>query len=279
MTLKRHHKIILSGFTSVIVIFMIVSSIFLYSLFIKQNLEYNSLNNKISKLDEDTQNKINVIAESLIQTQELAEESQEALQLEMNLLKASAGEDFSGIIEDAVKSVVIIKTSGLGTGFIISDDGYVVTNYHVIEGEIPIQAITYGQDTMNADIIGYNEHFDVALLKISGSYNRLRFGDSDDTQIAEKVITIGHPRGLFFSVTSGIVSGVHRKGINSAEAYVQIDAPLNPGNSGGPLINTKGKVIGINNFKVAEGESLGFALESNYLKNIINEISGQTLIS
>ena len=274
MPLKQHHKIIIGSFSSLVIIFMITGSVFVYTLFIKQNIDYNILINKISKLEGETQNKINVLAESLIQVQELAEESQEALQLEMNLLKASAGEDFSGIIEDAVKSVVIITTDlGQGTGFIISDDGYVVTNYHVIEDGTYVQVVTYEQETVEAIVIGYSPNLDIALLKISGNYDYLKLADSNDIQIGEKVIAIGNPYGLEFSVTAGIVSAVHRQGINRIEAYVQIDAPLNPGNSGGPLINKNGKVIGINNFKVGEGESLGFALESNYIKSTVNEIT------
>ena len=282
MALKRHHKIILGGFTSVVVIFMIVSSISLYSLFIKQNMDYNLLNQEIK----DAQSNIHTLTETVIQTKE----SLGSLNLqigsisqEMSLLKASAGEDFSGIIEDAVKSVVTISTNaGQGTGFIISDEGYIVTNAHVLADEFGrlasiIQARTYEQKIINAEFIGYDGNFDVALLKISGDYDSLRLGNSNNNQIGEKVIAIGNPLGLQFSVTEGIISGIHRRGINGIEAYVQTDAALNPGNSGGPLINKQGKVIGINNFKISGGENLGFALESNYLKNIINEISEQAL--
>ena len=282
MVLKRHHKIILGGFTSVVVIFMIVSSISLYSLFIKQNMDYNLLNQEIK----DAQSNIHTLTETVIQTKE----SLGSLNLqigsisqEMSLLKASAGEDFSGIIEDAVKSVVTISTNaGQGTGFIISDEGYIVTNAHVLADEFGrlasiIQARTYEQKIINAEFIGYDGNFDVALLKISGDYDSLRLGNSNNNQIGEKVIAIGNPLGLQFSVTEGIISGIHRRGINGIEAYVQTDAALNPGNSGGPLINKQGKVIGINNFKISGGENLGFALESNYLKNVINEISEQAL--
>ncbi len=278
MPLKKHHKIIIGGFSSLVVIFMITGSVFVYTLFLKQNIDYNNLNNKISMLEESTQGKINVLTESLIQTQELAEQSQEALQLEMNLLKASAGEDFSGIIEDSIKSVVIITTdSAQGTGFLISDDGYVVTNYHVIKDGVYVQVVTYEQETIEAIVVGYNPNLDTALLKISGNYDSLKLADSDDIQLGEKVIAIGNPYGLEFSVTAGIVSAIHRAGINGIEAYIQIDAPLNPGNSGGPLINKNGKVIGINNFKVGEAESLGFALESNYIKQVVNDISQEAL--
>lgn len=278
MPLKKHHKIIIGSFSSFVLIFMIVSSILIYSILIKQTVDYNNLNNKISELEADTQSNINILTENLIQTQKLAEESQEALQLEMNLLKASAGEDFSGIIEDAIKAVVTIRTDvSQGTGFIINSEGYIVTNAHVLVGATYVQIITYEQEITNADLIGYDGDLDIALLKVEGDYDSISLADSDNVQVGEKVIAIGNPLGLQFSVSQGIVSAVHREGINRLEAYIQTDAALNPGNSGGPLINTQGKVIGINNFKVSGGESLGFALESNYIKDTVNEIAVEVL--
>ena len=209
MALKRHHKVIIGSLSFIVIIFMIVSGVFMYLIFVKQNVNYNLLNQKIINLQTDTQSKVNIIAENLIQTQELAEKSQEALQLEMNLLKASAGEDFSGIIEDSIKSVVIIATdSAKGTGFLISDDGYIVTNYHVIKNGRYVQAVTYEQETITAIVIGYSQDLDVALLKISGSYESLKLTDSNDIQLGEKVIAIGNPYGLEFSVTAGIVSAI-----------------------------------------------------------------------
>jgi len=105
----------------------------------------------------------------------------------------------------------------------------------------------------------------------------LELADSDDVQIGEKVIAIGNPLGLQFSVSEGIVSGIHRPGLNEMEVYIQTDAALNPGNSGGPLINKKGEVIGINNFKIGGTEGMGFALESNSIKETVNEIAMLTL--
>ena len=114
---------------------------------------------------------------------------------------------------------------------------------------------------------------DIAILKIDETtYSPLILANSNNIQVGEKVIAIGNPLGLQFSVSEGIVSAVHRKGDNNINAYIQTDASLNPGNSGGPLIDTEGKVIGINNFKVSGSESLGFALESNYIKEVINNI-------
>ena len=127
------------------------------------------------------------------------------------------------------------------------------------------------------EFVGYDGTLDIALLKAQGDYNSLNLENSDDVQIGEKVIAIGNPLGLQFSVSQGIVSAVHRQGTNGLNAYIQTDAALNPGNSGGPLINTNGEVIGINNYKIGSSESLGFALESNYIKQAVNDISQKEL--
>ncbi len=278
MILKKHHKIIIGSFSSIVIIFMIVTSILLNGIIVKQTLDANSLNKKIDELKLDTQSKLNELTNNLIQTKESLIYINSSLKTEMKLLKASAGEDFSGIIEDVIKSVVTIKTDvGQGTGFIISNEGYVVTNAHVLAGGKEIKAITSEQNLINADFIGYDEELDIALLKISGNYNKLKLADSDKVQTGEKVIAIGNPLGLQFSVSEGIISGVHREGGNKLKAYIQTDASLNPGNSGGPLINKQGEAIGINNFKLGGTEGMGFALESNYIKSAVNKISQEAL--
>ena len=265
---------------------MISSGILIYMLFANQNSNYNRLSKDIA----ETQNNINTLTENLIQTKDNLKETIGKLDVkigsfdeEIDLLKASVGEDFSGIVEDSIKSVVTIRTNvGQGAGFIITNEGYIVTNAHVLADEqgrltSDIKAVTHEQKIIDANFIGFDGELDIALLKISGDYNELILGDSEDIQIGEKVIAIGNPLGLQFSVSQGIVSAVHRPGINKIEAYIQTDAALNPGNSGGPLINTQGKVIGINNFKRGSGENLGFALESNYIEETINDIAFEAL--
>jgi len=279
MALKRHHKVMIGSFSTIIVIYMIVSGILLYVLLVNQQINYSMLSQKIEELTKDTQSKINGLSSELIQLQSTVSESNK----ELTLLKASVGEDFSGIIEDSIKSVVTIVTDvSQGTGFIITDDGYIVTNAHILSGASEVRTITSEGSSKVASFIGYDEKLDIALLDIEGEYSELSLGNSNDIQIGEKVIAIGNPLGLQFSVSQGIVSGIDRTGINDLDYYIQTDAALNPGNSGGPLINKEGKVIGINNFKIGGGESLGFALESNYLKKAINEISiaayNQTLV-
>jgi S1-C subfamily serine protease len=284
--MKKHHKIAIGSFSGLLIVLLITNSVFIYVLYGQLQLSYNRVEADIRELKEDTQSKLNELTMTALKTQtELQSLGAQvgSIDEEINLLKTSTSADFSEIIEDAIKGVVTIRTDiGQGTGFIISEDGYIVTNAHILSGGRTIQAITYEQKIINANFIGYDGNLDIALLKISGDYNRLKLADSGDVQIGEKVIAIGNPLGLQFSVSEGIVSGVHRPGPNNLEAYIQTDAALNPGNSGGPLINKDGKVIGINNFKISGTEGIGFALESNYIEAAVNNIAtlalNQTLI-
>jgi len=286
ITLKRHHKWLIGSFTTIVFLFMIIMSIFVYMMFIKQEINYNALNKKIDNLNQKTQSNINSLSAGLLLTNEDLRKlglNIGTITNEFDLLKASVGEDFSGIIDTIVPSVVTVRTdSGQGTGFIVHKTGYIVTNAHVLansEGTLAtgIYAITSDQRSIDATFIGYNGNLDIALLKIEGIYDEVEFGNSNDIQVGEKVIAIGNPLGLQFSVSQGIVSAINREGANGIKAYIQTDAALNPGNSGGPLVNTDGEVIGINNFKVGAAESLGFALESKFIKQAVNEISEQNL--
>jgi len=271
----------IGGFSTFLICILIANSLFIYFLYGKLQLDYRSLNLEIIELQTDTQSKLNELTSNILQTKEelnLLGSQIGSIDKEMDLLKASTSSDFSGIIEDAIKSVVTIRTDvGQGTGFLISEEGYIVTNAHVLSGGNSVQAINYEQKIISAELVGYDEDLDIALLKIRGSYSKLKLADSNDIQVGEKVIAIGNPLGLQFSVSEGIISGVHRQGPIGIEAYIQTDAALNPGNSGGPLINTKGKVIGINNFKISGTEGMGFALESNYIEDVVNNIASQVL--
>ncbi|PIO07676.1 hypothetical protein COU59_03140 [Candidatus Pacearchaeota archaeon CG10_big_fil_rev_8_21_14_0_10_34_12] len=288
MPLEKHHKITIGGFSFVLII-LLSMGVFMYLFYMKIEVNYQNLDQKISDLQTDTQTKINELSDSIIETNNLVNTEVGSLNKELSTLKASVGEDFSGIIETVVKSVVTIKTdSAQGTGFIISNEGYVVTNAHVLadsNGYLAgnIRAITYNEGTKNAEFIGFDSDFDIALIKISGSYDSLELANSNDIKVGQKVAAIGNPLGLGFSSTQGIISATEREGPNGINAYIQTDTPINPGNSGGPLINTEGKVVGINNFKISSAEGLGFALESNYIKEAINDISqeqlNQTLIN
>ena len=194
--LKPHHKKLIIGGSSLVFIFMITTSIFLYMMFVKQELNYNSLNNKITDSRKETQTAINSLANEIIQSEEEIESLSSNLGIineEFGLLKASVGADFSGIIDQAVKSVVTIRTDvSQGTGFIINEEGFIVTNAHVLEGASSVIAINYEQDTISAEFIGYHSDLDIALLKIPGKYNVLELENSNNVQVGEEVIAIGN---------------------------------------------------------------------------------------
>lgn len=245
------------------------------------NSTVNSLENQLNvtktqltlKINENyiqTQGQISQLTSSLTSTQESINEK-------FDELKASISSDFSGIIETAVNSVVSVKTDvSQGSGFFITNDGYIVTNAHILDQAHLIKIVTYSQGQKDATLIGYDDNLDIALLKVSGNFDALTLANSDNIKVGEKVIAVGNPYGLSFTVTEGIVSAVNREA-NGLQAYIQTDVPLNPGNSGGPLIDKQGEVIGINNFKVSGGEALGFALESNYVEEAINSIAEKAL--
>lgn len=276
MHLRKRHKFMLGGFGFLVIVFIIINSIFTYTLFVKQGLYYTLLNQRIDELKTDTQSKINSITISVLKTEnELRSLGSQlgSIDEEISLLKNAASEDFSGVIEKVIRSVVTIRTDvSQGSGFIIDEKGYVVTNAHIMKGAKAASVITYEGEIHGVNMIGEDSTMDLALLKIEGDFTKLELANSDNVQLGEKVIAIGNPLGLQFTVTEGIVSAVKRRGMNNLNAYIQTDAALNPGNSGGPLINKQGQAIGINNFKVGGGESLGFALESNYIRKSVNGI-------
>jgi S1-C subfamily serine protease len=193
-------------------------------------------------------------------------------------LKSSKG-DFTGVVQQSIQGVVSIATDkSIGTGFVVHDSGIIVTNLHVLQGGTRLAVFTYDNKVLVADYIGGDTLRDIALLKIQEDYPALPIANSDNVKVGSKVIAIGNPLGLSFTVTEGIVSGVDRKGANNLSEYIQTDVSLNPGNSGGPLLDTSGRVIGINNFKLGGAESLGFALESNAMKETINNLLNTTLL-
>jgi S1-C subfamily serine protease len=279
MALKRHHKILIGGFSFIVLVMIVLLGFMNYTLYVQETQHYSDLKDTLSELQANTQTQINSLSSNLLSLQN----STQSTQQQISLLKANTADDFSEIIQSSLPSVVTVRTSAAqGTGFIVSPNGYIVTNAHVLadsNGNLAsdIQVITNNQNTLNAQFIGYDGNLDIALLKIPGQYSALTLGNSNGVQVGDKVIAIGDPLGLQFSVSEGIVSAINRQGANGINAYIQTDASLNPGNSGGPLINSQGQIIGINNFKISGGENLGFALESNFVKQAINNISQQNL--
>jgi len=167
------------------------------------------------------------------------------------------------------------KQRSLGSGFIISDDGYILTNNHVVNGADEIKVKLSDGREFKAEVKGLDEKLDLALIKITpkGNLPVAKLGDSDLIEVGEWVMAIGNPFGLAETVTAGIVSAKGRViGSGPYDDYIQTDASINPGNSGGPLFNARGDVIGINTAIVAGGQGIGFAIPINMAKSIIPQL-------
>ncbi len=212
--------------------------------------------------------------------------------------------DFTSAAEEAVKAVVHVKTTieystgsifdfffgysepqvysktlPVGSGVIISSDGYIVTNNHVISSAENIEVTLYNKRTFRAKLIATDPSTDIALLKIDATdLPFLIFGNSDELKVGEWVLAVGNPFNLTSTVTAGIVSAKARNiGLNSPfsiESFIQTDAAVNPGNSGGALVNTKGELVGINTAIASQtGSYIGysFAIPSNIVKKVVSD--------
>lgn len=204
--------------------------------------------------------------------------------------------NISSTLEDTTKCVVGIskiknnndsifetnaaKNLSLGTGTLISENGYIITNWHLAGNKYSSCYVTLENgDTYDGSVVWADEDLDLAIVKINVTgLNYLNLGDSDSIKIGESVYAIGNPIGVEFqrTVTSGIISGVNRtikiednKDLNYMEGLIQTDASINEGNSGGPLINSNGEVIGINSIKIETAEGIGFAIPINVIKPVI----------
>ena len=167
------------------------------------------------------------------------------------------------------------KQRSLGSGFVISNDGYIFTNNHVVEQADKILVKISDGKEYEAKVIGTDPNTDIALIKIKpdNSLPVVEIGDSEKVRVGEWVIAIGNPFGLDATVTAGIVSAKGRViGAGPYDNFIQTDASINPGNSGGPLFNMDGKVIGINTAIVAQGQGIGFAIPINMAKSIMVDL-------
>lgn len=168
------------------------------------------------------------------------------------------------------------QMESLGSGILLTDNGYILTNYHVVEETDKILVKLSDGEEYNAKIIGLDPKTDLAVLKIFSlaGFESAPLGRSDDLKVGEWVMAIGNPYGLEGTVTVGVVSGIHRSdlGITTFENFIQTDASINPGNSGGPLINLDGQVVGINTAVAEIGAGVGFAIPIQMAVDIAEEI-------
>jgi serine protease Do len=195
--------------------------------------------------------------------------------------KPFAARDVSSLVKQIGESVVQVRTpEGLGSGFFINPDGYLITNFHVIEGETEISVEVYRQADGNLNreiykqvkIIAINKFHDLALLQIQDKnapkFKPVLLGDSDALNVGDSVFAIGSPLGLERTVTQGILSTKTRQ--LEGELYLQTSTQINPGNSGGPLFNLAGEVVGVTNMKITFGEGLGFAIPVELVKSFLD---------
>jgi len=198
-------------------------------------------------------------------------------------------EEISAKVRPSVVGVVTydvgmsLTATGTGSGIIMSEDGYILTNAHVVSGATGILVVLDNEEEFEAKLIGIDEKTDIAVIKIdTNDLAVAEFGNSDELVVGERIVAIGNPTGLNLagSTTQGIVSGLQRNitidtGNNSVSMEViQVDAAINPGNSGGALINKYGQVVGINSSKLASTqiEGIGFAIPINTAKPVIDDL-------
>ena len=170
------------------------------------------------------------------------------------------------------------KQRSLGSGFIITKDGYIFTNNHVVEKADKIKVRLSSGKEYDAKVIGKDSKTDIALIKINATNNLpvAELGDSDKLRVGDWVLAIGNPFGLEQTVTQGIVSAKGRViGSGPYDNFIQTDASINPGNSGGPLFNLEGRVVGINTAIVAHGQGIGFAIPVNMAKEVLNDLKSK----
>lgn len=240
------------------------------------------------------------LANNRIQQEQNSEPLIQRVSQEMPIETNKESQDISNVIEETLQTVVgisKIKNSGtsifttdsadklgLGTGVIIAEDGYILTNEHVSGGKYSSCYVTLENgNTYNGSVIWSDADLDVAIVKINiKGLTPIKLGDSDTVRIAEQVYAIGNPIGVEFqrTVTGGIISGIDRT-IRLEEEdrsvymedLIQTDATINPGNSGGPLINSKGEMLGINSVKITSAEGIGFSIPINIIKPVIEQIT------
>ena len=274
-------KILIYSFGIVsLILFMLLTTYYIKST-IESNIEkIKSDNSKEVMLENFKKTRNDDLTYLNTQTPDFVEIAKKSINTVVHVKSASSNSsDFS--IEDFLFGRAEKRPQmGSGSGVIISSDGYIITNHHVIETAEDIQITTNDNQSYEAKIIGSDEQNDIALLKIESSEELpyAVFGDSDSTQIGEWVLAVGNPFNLTSTVTAGIISAKSRSldpTGRTTQSYIQTDAAVNPGNSGGALINDKGELIGINTaIQTQTGSYVGysFAVPSNIAKKVIEDI-------
>lgn len=255
----------------VIGIFIIILFLTIYNLYIMyQNIEisneYEANRTSISTIyaknvDKSTENKVNTV--------DILEKVTESV-VGISKLSTAGGSILNNIASDEI---------GLGTGIVVSDNGYILSNSHVTGEKYSTCYVTIDENTYKGNVVWNDSNIDLSIVKIqANNLAYINFGDSSNLKVGESVFAVGNPIGYEFrkTVTSGIISAINRTikiDENDTTSYIsdliQTDATINPGNSGGPLVNEDGEVIGINTVKITSAEGIGFAVPINVVKPVI----------
>ncbi|MFZ4764101.1 MAG: S1C family serine protease [Roseimicrobium sp.] len=216
----------------------------------------------------------------------LAKLSEESAKLAATVLPSVVKINVEGLVP--VRSWVGLfmeKQSSLGSGVIVSDEGHVITNFHVVANAQQGGIVTHDGKVHSVEVLGVNEDLDIAVLRIkggAGKYPALKFADSDKARTGEIVFAVGNPLGLSNSVTQGIISATQRRTSDLMHDMIQTDTVINPGNSGGPLVNVRGEIVGINtaiekaDTRVNAWQGMGLAVPSNDVKGTFQAILSQS---
>lgn len=299
--MKREQKLFLYNIIISFLLVVIFSGFMIWTFSLQEERFNNKLNlimkdygDKIEKLNEllnddtkilqnlisnvDKQNKerdqeiLSIIAEVESESKKSIEKAKKDLERELSMIEVT-GTDLSGVIQNSLKSVVSVLTDkGQGSGAIITEDGDIITNFHVIQYARVIKVLDYNKIIHNVNLIGFDRDYDIAVLRIvsNETFDALDFGDSNDVKVGQTVVALGNPYGLDFTATQGIISA--RRTASDGKEYIQIDVPINPGNSGGPIVDAAGEIVGIANFKISGAEGVGFAIPSNTAREVVEGI-------
>ena len=272
------------GMTNFLLIFLVIAII--VSVFLISSLGGSYIVNKIGNLipfnntpSSSSQNLGGLVLETKDHT-----EQDGALTAQQ--VYAQCSSSIVGVLTYNSSQGLASTSTAQGSGIIISEDGYIITNSHVTgnSSNYMVTVVTNDQKEYPAKVIGFDTRTDIAVIKIDAKgLKAAQFGNSDQLQVGEWVLAIGNPGGLEFSnsLTRGSVSAVNRvvASANSQVKYIQTDAAINPGNSGGALLNMYGQVIGINSAKITDYEGIGFSIPSNTAKTIVDDIIKKGYVS
>ena len=278
---KQH---LIYAFVLVIALSIVLAFGYDYTNKIKEDYtsQITDLNNEISSIKKDLtskQSQINELLSEITKTNLEIARSNKQYEFQLGELNQQISdlnvqsEGFTEIISDIIDSVVsVITDAGQGSGAIISSNGNVITNFHVIKDASKASVLTYDGKNHPIELVGYSIENDIALLRIvsNETFDYFTFSDSDNLKAGQKIVALGNPAGLSFTATEGIISSPNRY-VNNKD-FIQTDVTINPGNSGGPLINSQGDIVGIANFKVSGYEGLGFAIPSNRVAETVEKI-------